>query len=498
MKRRDNFFKFNFTCPFLLALLCLISVDLYGAPISPGEATAIADLWYAMELNSGYLNISDTERADRFTNMGNRQVLYMVSKDELVEEYPAERPVLAYIVKYNPKGFVVVSGDDRIEPLMVCSVESKFRWDQPKLNFLRYYLGKVMPALWFNMPAQIHKNWSLLRRKLSESRDKVTYDNIGKAVYVLWATATWHQGNFYNDTCQAHNGNNNVPTGCVATAMAIKMRFHSWPQTGNGSHTYSDTFGTIQYDHSVDYSAQSYNWAAMPTESLTSANSGVARITYHAGVSVDMNYELGGSGAYTEDAGPTLNSHFRYRGTLGIYDTTGPGAHEPRMRTSIIGKLPVQIGGSGHSVVTDGYRDDIANRWHINCGWNGANNGWYRLDSLPWSGGGVITKSCPYGQPNNWIYVDKNYSGTEDGRIAYPYNTLLEGEASTINEGELLIKTGTYTGTSNVPITFDNAVAIRAYAGDVVVGQNLWLKNYEAIKLNGNGQLKITPAKKSK
>lgn len=498
MMRVENLFKFNCTCSFLLAVSVLTITGGFGAPIGPGEAATVADLWFTMELNSGYLKMTEAEKADALASVGNRQVLYMVSADELVQEYPAERPVLAYVVKYNPKGFVVVSGDDRIEPLMICSAVSGFRWDQPKLNFLRYYLGKVMPALWSNMPAQTHRNWSLLRSKLAESRDRVTYENIGKAVYVLWNTATWHQWNFYNDTCQAHNGNNYVPTGCVATAMAIKMRFHSWPLTGNGSHAYSDTFGGVQYDHSVNIGAQSYNWAAMPTDSLTSANSGVARIMYHAGVSVDMDYEEDGSLAYTEDAGPALNNHFRYRGTLGIYDTTGPSAHESRMRTSIIGKLPVQIGGSGHSVVTDGYRDDIANQWHINCGWNGHNNGWYRLDSLPWSGGGVITKSCPYGQPNNWIYVNRDWIGTEDGRIAYPYNTLSEGEAATINQGELLVKTGTYTGAGNVPVTFDNAVAVRAFAGDVVVGANLWLKNYEAIKLRGNGQLKVTPAKSSR
>jgi hypothetical protein len=172
------------------------------------------------------------------------------------------------------------------------------------------------------------------------------------------------------------------------------------------------------------------------------------------------------------------------------------------MMTSIIGILPVQIGYwweenneiYGHSVLTDGYRDDIANHWHINCGWNGSNNGWYKLDALP-PGNGMIYKSCPYAQPNNWMYINKDHSGTKNGLIYYPYNTLSEGEASSINNGKLLIKTGTYTGTGNVPITFDNAVAIRAYAGDVVMGENLWLMNYETIRLHGNGQLKITPVK---
>jgi hypothetical protein len=491
MKRGNNFIQCNFSCPFLLAMLSLIFVNGFSAPISPGEATAIADLWYTMELNSGYLKITENEKANRFVSMGNREVLYMVSNDELVESYPVDRPVLAYIVKYVSNGFVVVSGDDRIEPIMVCSAESEFRWDHPELNFLRYYLGKVMPALWKHMPAYTHENWSLLRGKLPENRHEVTYDNIGRAIYILWNTALWHQLAYYNDTCRAHNGGFNVPTGCVATAMAIKMKFHNWPPSGVGSHSYSDTWGSIQYDHDVNFGNQSYDWDSMPDSSLTSSNSEVARIMYHSGVAVDMDYELGGSSAYLLDVSGALNDHFQYRGTL--YATGEPSALENRLRISIIGKLPVQIGGTGHAALVDGYRDDITNQWHINCGWNGANNGWYRLDSLPWGGGGVIDESCAYGQPNNWTYVNTTHSGPEDGRIYFPYNTLTEGEAASVAGGELLIKTGTYTSTGNVPITFDNRNAIRAYAGDVVIGENVWLKNYEAIKLHSGGEFKVTP-----
>jgi len=475
----------------VLLFLILIVVKGFSAPIDPSEATAIADLWYTMELNSGYLKITETERANRFTQMGNRQVLYMVSKEELVDEFPIEQPVLAYIIKYTPNGFVVVSGDDRIEPIMVCSAESEFRWDHPELNFLRYYLGKVMPVLWKHMPVHTHENWSLLRRKLPESRHKVTYDNIGRAIYILWDTALWSQRPYYNDTCRAHNGGNNVPTGCVATAMAIKMKFHNWPPYGVGSHSYSDTLGSIQFDHDVNFGNQSYDWESMPDNPLASPNSEVARIMYHSGVSVDMDYELGGSGAYILDVSGALNDYFQYRGTM--YATGEPSAHESRIRISIIGKLPVQIGGTGHAVIVDGYRDDITNQWHINCGWNGTNNGWYRLDSLPWGGGGAVSESCAYGQPDNWVYVNYAWSGGENGRILYPYNTLLEGEAASGAWGEMLIKTGTYTGSNNVPITFDNTNTIRAYAGDVTIGENVWLENYAAIKLHSGGECRITP-----
>jgi hypothetical protein len=488
------------TPPHILLCMALVVSKGRSAPVNPAEAAAIADLWYAMELNSGYLKIDETDKMERFLQMGNHEVLYMVSKDELLEAYPVNRSVLAYVIEYAPDGFVVVSGDDRIEPIMVCSAVSEFRWDPPERNFLRYYLGVVMPALWQHMPAYTHKNWTLLRAKLAESRDIVTYDDAGRAIYVLWHTVPWSQSGFYNDTCQAHNGNNDVPTGCVATALAIKMKFHSWPMTGVGAHAYTDTSGDIQFSHSVNYGSQSYDWHSMPDTFVTSANAEVARIMYHAGVAVDMDYELAASGTNTLNAAGALNNHFRYRGTIEVYDDTLISTHTTAMSVSNVGKLPVQIGywwvdtlGShGHSVINDGYRDDIQDQWHMNCGWSGVNNGWYRLDHLP-PGTGTIYKSCPYGQPNNWVYVNDAWTGSEDGRILHPYNTLLEGDAAAGAHGEMLIRTGTYTGSGNVPITFDNNNTIRAYAGDVLIGDNVWLENYAAIKLHDGGECKITP-----
>lgn len=482
--------KFYSIRPRKLLFLTLIVMKGFSAPVSSNEATAIADLWYAMELNSGYLKITDTERTQRFLQMSNREVFYMVDKDELEETYPVDQPVLAYIVTYSPSGFVVVSGDDRLEPIMVCSAESEFRWDQPERNFLRHYLGKVMPVLWDHMPIQVHENWSLLRHKLPAKKNEVTPDNLGRATYIYWPTAPWDQRGYYDDTCRAHNGDEYVPTGCVATAMSIKMKYHNWPPFGVGSHAYSDTFGDVQFSHAVSFANQNYDWASMPDTCVTSPNSEVARIMYHAGVSVDMDYEVAGSGANTMKVADAMNNHFLYYGTDS--DSGYWSGHEVRLSISIIGKLPVQIGGWGHSVIVDGYRDDQTNEWHINCGWSGANNGWYRLDSLP-SGGGSLYISNAYSQPSNWVYVNDAWTGSEDGRILHPYNTLIEGDAAAGAFGEMLIKTGTYTGSSNVPITFNNNNTIRAYAGDVTIGENVWLENYAAIKLHTGGECKITP-----
>jgi hypothetical protein len=489
-----NNIKNKITGSLLLILLGLFAVKGFGAPVDPAEAARVAGVWVAMELNSGHLEIDENERASRLSRI-DPEMKYLVSADELLDEFPRDRPVLAYIVLFKPNGFVVVSGDDRIEPLMVCSADSRFRWDQPERNFLRYYLGKVMPALWKNMPSQIHWNWSLLRAKLAENRRTVTFDDNERAYYVVWSTPDWNQGDYYNDTCAAHNGGNQVLTGCVATALSIKMRCHSWPATGSGSHSYSDTWGSVQYSHNVNMGAQSYDWSTMPYDTLGAANAGVARVMYHAGVTVNMDYETDVSSAYTQDVAEAMNSHFRYRGAMAkVNDTIS--VHELGIKKSVVGRLPTQIGGWGHSVLVDGWwEQNTTHPWHINCGWDGVNDGWYNFDSLPGGGGGVISKSIPYAMPNNWIYIDSSWVGTEDGRLCAPYNTLPEGEAASINDGVLMIRTGHYTGAGNLPVTFDNAVEIRAFGGTITMGDNLTLTNYDAIRLYGNGQLKVTGSK---
>jgi hypothetical protein len=469
----------------LLSLLLTVTFG-FGALVDRNEAVAIADLWFAMELNSGYLKIEESERLDGILRLPNSQLSYLVSKDELLDTFPVNRTVLAYIVKYDPVGFIIVSGEDRIEPIIVFSTDSKFRWDQPERNFLRYFLGNDMSNRWAHLGMHIHKNWSYLRSRLYEPLDKVKFDKGTDDIYVLWNTALWDQDFPYNDTVIAHNGNTpGIPTGCVATAMAIKMRFHEWPPVGLGFKGYQDGSGEIQYYHEVDYSAQSYNWSVMPETSLTQSNAEVARLMYHSGVSVLMDYEVDSSKAYQEDIDDALNYYFRYKGTE--YHTSN---HFELMKKSILGRLPINCAAGRHSFIADGYREPDY-RFHINCGWSSYNNGWYLLDSMPFWPPPAIGKSCPFAHPNNWIYVNGDWSGSENGNIQNPYNTLLEGETEVPNGGKLMIKEGTYTGSGNVPITFTGDETILTYEGTVNIGSKLRQTTDGVIQLYNNGGLKI-------
>ncbi len=473
-----------------IAFLCLAAWTrlCFSEPVSMDEAVRIADYWYTQEVNSRHNRIPVKERKERLDRIFEHKVYYL-SDNKLLEGPPYDQDIAAYVVIYKPKGFVIVSGEDSLQPILVHSVKSTFRWDNPEQNYLRYFLtedvskcvkrqrlelrkGKVFP---------INQGWQYFRKRIKDAVEQETPTDSGSLpptedapeddspfdVWFIFETPTWDQGQYYNSVVAENNGGNtNIPTGCTATAMAIKMRYHKWPMTGNSSHSYDDIWGDIKFHHSANFAGHTYNWSAMPMSSLSSENKEVATLMYHCGVAVEMDYEEGGSGAWPSAS--AMNTYFRY------HDTVEESIdHTNKVRDSLRSGLPVVISTTTHTMVADGYYHHTltdTDRFHINCGWNGNNDGWYSLGSLPVNSDPSIDRSYPYSTPGNYVYVNGQDNIFNDGTIHYPYRYIESGVSNTPTNGYLFIKSGTYTGTYNAPITFDKAMTIRSYYGSATIG----------------------------
>ena len=88
---------------------------------------------------------------------------------------------------------------------------------------------------------------------------------------------------------------------------------------------------------------------------ITTTNNDVADLMYHAGVSVNSNYEVGTTGAWDYQdpiVKNSMNSYFRYKGT-GHIAAQNSSAHNQPAQTSIRGGLPVVCGSMGHAMVID-------------------------------------------------------------------------------------------------------------------------------------------------
>ncbi len=197
----------------------------------------------------------------------------------------------------------------------------------------------------------------------------------------------WNQEAPYNDLCPKVDGHETV-TGCVATAMAQVMKYHNHPSQGTGSHSYYWAPGkdTLR----MDSSSQKFEWDLMTdrydSESTEAQRLAVASLMLACGISVDMHYDIGDSGAATVRMGGALMDYFGYDKALWMpmRDFYGIYEWEDMIYSDLEQGLPVLYSGvgtaGGHQFICDGYRDD--GYFHFNWGWGGMSNGYFLLDAL--------------------------------------------------------------------------------------------------------------------
>lgn len=199
---------------------------------------------------------------------------------------------------------------------------------------------------------------------------------------------TWEQGTPYNDMCPK-----GCPSGCVSTAMSQVMKHHGYPSKGNG--TFSYTSATRKYRCSCNFSSTTFNWDVLQnnypqkeTTSSKTAREDVARLTYACGVSVGMDYDTNGSGAYMSDVPYALIHFFGYNKNVTYCYRPYYKAEEwyQVLCHELEEGRPVLYGGvdsrnGGHAFVVDGC-DSKTGKFHLNWGWGGAYDGDYELDAL--------------------------------------------------------------------------------------------------------------------
>lgn len=298
---------------------------------------------------------------------------------------------LFYVFNINgDKGFVLVSATDQVIPVLGYSFEGNYKQDnQPEAvqSWINGYKQQIASAISLNLPAD--EATSTQWKKYTQ--DGFTAEKSMLSVNPL-LTTNWDQGCYYNSLCPAAAGGdcNHVWVGCVATAMAQVMKYHNYPDQGVGSHTYNHaTYGP----QSADFGSTTYNWSAMPNQ-VSSPNTATATLMYHCGVSVNMNYGVSGSGAYTQDVRTALVNYFSYASTTQYvqrlwYSSSG---WENLLVSELDSHQPVVYSGQdpnfGHCFVCDGYQG--TNYFHFNWGWSGWNNGYFYVSNLN-SGNGNFT-----------------------------------------------------------------------------------------------------------
>lgn len=276
----------------------------------------------------------------------------------------------------NDAGFVIVSADDRAYEVLGYSTQGSFDFDGIPDNFknwLEFYQNELVYL------SSLHDD---AVAESVKSKNKST-----SAVLPLLGSIKWDQGDPYNTLCPSLPVGGKAAVGCVATAMAQVMRYHQWPVQGSGSNSYITE--THKFSLSVNFANTTYDWANMsPTYGSTSTvaeKSAVATLSYHCGVSVNMDYDEA-SGAHTRNSGTALAKYFGYDQDVNFLyrDYFGQDQWSQIIKNELDASRPVIYAGQssdgGHAFVCDGY--DADGFFHINWGWSGTSNGYYLLSAL--------------------------------------------------------------------------------------------------------------------
>ena len=275
-------------------------------------------------------------------------------------------------------GFVMVSGDDRVDPVIgygmsgafdptniPANMAGWFKEYERQIDFVRTLPENVLPA------------------KASVSAD----DGLPNRVEPLIQTK-WNQGTPYNDLCPMI-GDLHAQTGCGATAMAQIMNYYQWPEkvTGKGYYTIPELGADTTW---VDLSQYTFDWANMADtydENATpEQREAVAELMAAAGAAIGMMYGSWVSNAYfamipigfVQYMGYDKNAAYVKRS---FYDSE---SWSTLLKKELAAGRPIlymaQSIEGGHLFICDGYAAD--NFFHINWGWGGYMDNYFKLDLL--------------------------------------------------------------------------------------------------------------------
>jgi len=292
-----------------------------------------------------------------------------------------------YIFGSSNGGFVVISGDDIVRPVLAYSTEGRFITEDMPDN-IRWWFNAMGEAIEISRKEGLKadkktiEDWDALLNPTKEGGS-------ANEPVVLMETALWDQGKPYNIKCPTVNGKSTV-TGCVATAGAIVMRYHQWPFAGKGtlpewSFT-SDSYINVTIEaRELGYL---YDWDNMPlTKPVSEAEQeAVATLISDVGLMAKCQYTHNATGAFTEDLYNGLLTYMQFSEDARYLDRKGHSTEEwcAMLQKDLREVGPVLYAGSGadggHQFVFDGY--DNQGYFHVNWGWSGNDNGFFSIDQL--------------------------------------------------------------------------------------------------------------------
>lgn len=362
-----------------LALALILSVStLWAKPRTEQQARLIAEQYTIQHLSRSEL----VELRSAATPLLTLVSAPATDAGGVVVRHQTTAPVVqtlasAYYV-YNigsERGYVMISGDDLLPEVIAYADEGAFIPDEEQPEHIASFLAQVRAAL----HALVERGEPVVMPRTSQLRPE--------GVAPLLGDIQWGQDYPFNTLCPNKEGGRSV-VGCVATALAQIIRYHQWPNQGEGICSYTERDGT---NHRVDFSQHTYDWERMPGQPNRNGSSyavtqALSTLCYHVGVISQMQYSPQGSGTYSQYPKEGLQKYFKYKKNIQLLSRMN---YKMADWMDIIAKelnegRPIYYAGAsstvGHAFVCDGYKQD--GYFHINLGWDGIANGYFLLYAI--------------------------------------------------------------------------------------------------------------------
>ena len=272
------------------------------------------------------------------------------------------------------KGFAIVAGDDRSSHILGYSENGEMD------------MNNLPPQLAFWLECYKEQIERIRMGQAETYKAPIIHEEIAPLV-----RTHWDQDEPYNSQLPELDSGERCAAGCVATAMAQILKYWAAPFQTTDIPAY--TTKTKEFEM-PELPATTFNYDIMQDEYSASdtgeAVDEVARLILYCGQAANMDYNLSSSatasGVYF---GQYFGMNPNYKDA--IREDYSCFQWDELIYNELANSRPVIYSGgkhtnAGHSFIVDGYLDGL---YHINWGWSGYHDGYFKLSEANPNGGGT-------------------------------------------------------------------------------------------------------------
>lgn len=306
---------------------------------------------------------------------------------------------LFYVFELDPQGYIVISAETDLPPIIAYSFESNYsipgNHHNPLDKLLKADLQNRLKNI-PNIPDEIISERKLEWIRLIQAEP----GECGGKALGPYIQTDWGQGQPYNNLCPMDPVTNERSiAGCPAVALAQIINYYE---------TINESVFTDADDYYHSYAGRNYwiddDFVAIDFPSFPQLNTYLdtlelcwqnqaplkenekAAINFACGVAAKQVYTSSIAGTFG------VNQAFEAYIRLGFSEAKLIGENDTSLYTQLLQNMmdgrPAHLavvdeaGTMGHNLIVDGYDDGY---YHLNLGWNGSYNGYYLLpDEIPY------------------------------------------------------------------------------------------------------------------